>query len=81
MIELEENMDPNAIIKANTVKLHTQSDPTPKQTKKPHAPPPLVSEPVDHDHYPKHTGAPPNNQLEKQKSGSSLNRQNHPSSD
>jgi hypothetical protein len=30
MIELEENMDPNAIIKTNTVKLHTQSDPAPK---------------------------------------------------
>ena len=81
MIELEENMDPNAIIKANTVKLHTQSDPAPKQTKKPQAPAPFVSEPVDHDHYAKHTTPTPNNQLEKQKSGSSLNRQNHPSSD
>ena len=49
MIELEENMDPNAVIKANTVKLHQQTDPPAKHTKKPHQPAPLVSEPVDHD--------------------------------
>jgi hypothetical protein len=36
MIELEENMDPNSVIKANTVKLHQQTDPPAKQTKKPH---------------------------------------------
>ena len=49
MIEIEENIDPNAIIKANTVKInHPTSEP--KQSVKPHAPAPLVSEPVDHGH-------------------------------
>ncbi len=66
MIELEENMDPNAVIKANTVKLHQQTDPPAKQSKKPHQPAPLVSEPVDYD-QPK-----VNATFEKQKSGSSL---------
>lgn len=68
MIELEENMDPNAVIKANTVKLHQQTDTPAKHTKKPHQPAPLVSEPVDYD-QPK-----VNATFEKQKSGSSLNR-------
>lgn len=48
MIEVEENLDPNVIIKANTVKLH-HPDTSAKHTTssgKPHAP--LVSEPVDH---------------------------------
>jgi hypothetical protein len=55
MIDFEENMDPNAIIKANTVKLnHPAHEHPAKLATKAHAPAPLVSEPVE-PHHQQHT--------------------------
>lgn len=56
LIDFEENVDPNAVIKANTVKLHHHAAAS-EQTKlsaKPHQPVTLVSEPVDHLHLQYH---------------------------